>query len=417
MEDKSYALYCSVQSQLDEVCDAIKLDAATKAYIRQPQKELTVSVPVKMDNGQTKVFTGFRIQHNNARGPYKGGIRFHPEETVSTVRCLATWMTLKCGVVGIPLGGGKGGIICNPKEMSAGELERLSRSYVRQIWPVVGPDQDIPAPDVYTTPQIMAWMMDEYSVIKGYGNPGMITGKPLPVGGSIGRGDATSRGGMYTIIEAARHLNIELKGARVAIQGYGNAGSFAAMLLGEETGCTIVAVSDSRGGIYNEAGLDGRQVLAYKEKTGSVVGFPGSEPISNESLLELDVPILLPSALEDVITMENAAKIKARIIGELANGPTSAEANEALYQRNIMVIPDILCNAGGVTVSYFEWVQGLYHFWWNESEVRAKLEEVMTNAFRGVLEMSLKRKVSMRKAAYMVAVSRVAEAMKLRGWV
>jgi glutamate dehydrogenase/leucine dehydrogenase len=417
MEDKSYALYCSVQSQLDDVCDALKLDAATKAYIRQPQKELTVSVPVRMDSGETKVFTGFRIQHNNACGPYKGGIRFHPEETVSTVRCLATWMTLKCAVVGIPLGGGKGGIICNPKEMSAGELERLSRSYVRQIWPLVGPDQDIPAPDVYTTPQIMAWMMDEYSTIKGYGNPGMITGKPIPVGGSIGRGDATSRGGMYTIIEAARHLDIALKGAKVAIQGYGNAGSFAAILLGEDLGCTIVAVSDSRGGIYNEAGLDGRKVLAHKEKTGSVVGFPGSQPISNESLLELDVPILLPSALEDVITMKNAANIKARIIGELANGPTSAEANEALYQRGIMVIPDILCNAGGVTVSYFEWVQGLYHFWWNESEVRAKLEEVMTNAFRGVLEMSLKHKVSMRKAAYMAAVSRVAEVMKLRGWV
>ncbi len=417
MEDKSFALYCSVQSQLDEICDALKLDAGARAYIRQPQKELTVSIPVKMDNGETRVFTGFRIQHNNARGPYKGGIRFHPEETINTVRCLATWMTLKCGVVGIPLGGGKGGIICNPKEMSAGELERLSRSYIRQIWPIVGPDQDIPAPDVYTTPQIMAWMMDEYSAIKGFGNPGMITGKPIPVGGSIGRGDATSRGGMYTIIEAAKHLNINLKGAKVAIQGYGNAGSFAAILLSEETGCTIVAVSDSKGGIYNENGLNSREVLAHKEKTGSVVGFPGSKPISNEALLELDVPILLPSALEDVITMKNVANIKAKMIGELANGPTSAEANEALYKRGIMVIPDILCNAGGVTVSYFEWVQGLYHFWWNEAEVRVKLEEVMRGAFKGVLEMSLKHKVSLRKAAYMVAVSRVAEAMKLRGWV
>ena len=417
MEDKSFALYCSVQSQLDEICDALKLDAATKAYIRQPQKELTVSVPVKMDSGETKVFTGFRIQHNNARGPYKGGIRFHPEETVNTVRCLATWMSLKCGVVGIPLGGGKGGIICNPKEFSVGELERLSRSYVRQVWQLVGPDQDIPAPDVYTTPQIMAWMMDEYSTIKGYGNPGMITGKPLPVGGSIGRGDATSRGGMYTIIEAAKHLKINLKGAKVAIQGYGNAGSFAAILLGEDTGCKIVAVSDSKGGIFNANGLDGRKVLAHKEKTGSVVGFAGSTPISNEDLLELDVEILLPSALEDVITMKNVKNIKAKIIGELANGPTSAEANEALYKRGIMVIPDILCNAGGVTVSYFEWVQGLYHFWWNEQEVRVKLEEVMTKAFQGVLDMSLKKKVSLRKAAYMVAVTRIAEAMKLRGWV
>ncbi|MCL2150049.1 MAG: Glu/Leu/Phe/Val dehydrogenase [Dehalococcoidia bacterium] len=417
MEDKSFALYCSVQSQLDEVCDALKLDAGTKAYIRQPQKELTVSVPVKMDDGTTRVFTGFRIQHNNACGPYKGGIRFHPEETVNTVRCLATWMTLKCSVAGLPLGGGKGGIVCNPKEMSVGELERLSRSYIRQIWPLVGPDQDIPAPDVYTNPQIIAWMMDEYSAIKGYGNPGMITGKPIPVGGSAGRGDATSRGGVYTIIEAARHLKIDLKGAKVAIQGYGNAGSFAAILLSEEAGCTIVAVSDSKGGICNQNGLNAREVVAYKKKTGSVAGFPGSQPLSNAELLELGVDILLPAALEGVITMENASNIKATIIGELANGPTSAEANEALHQRGVLVIPDILCNAGGVSVSYFEWVQGLYHFWWNEAEVRTKLAEVMTNAFRSVLEMSLKHQVSLRKAAYMVAVSRVAEAMKLRGWV
>jgi glutamate dehydrogenase/leucine dehydrogenase len=326
-------------------------------------------------------------------------------------------MSLKCAVVGIPLGGGKGGIICNPKELSAGETERLARSYVRQIWELVGPDQDIPAPDVYTTPQIMAWMMDEYSKIKGYGNPGMITGKPIAIGGSLGRGDATSRGGMYTIIEAAKHLKINLKGAKVAIQGYGNAGSFAAILMNEDTGCNIVAVSDSKGGIYNAKGLDPRKVLAYKEKTGSVVNFPGSKAISNEELLELDVDILLPSALEGVITAANVKNIKAKIIGELANGPTSADANEALYKRGIMVIPDILCNAGGVTVSYFEWVQGLYHFWWNETEVRQKLSEIMTKAFQDVLAESLKRKVSMRKAAYLVAGGRIAEAMKLRGWV
>jgi glutamate dehydrogenase (NAD(P)+) len=395
----------------------LKLDSGTKAFIRQPMKELAVSIPVKMDNGETKVFTGFRIQHNNARGPYKGGIRFHPEETIDTVRCLATWMSLKCAVVGIPLGGGKGGIICNPKEFSAGEMERLSRSYVRQIWELVGPDQDIPAPDVYTTPQIMAWMMDEYSKIKGYGNPGMITGKPISVGGSLGRGDATSRGGMYTIIEATKHLKMNLKGAKVAIQGYGNAGSLAAQLLNEDAGCTIVAVSDSKGGIYNAKGLDPRKVLAHKEKTGSVINFTGAQNITNETLLELDVDILLPSALEGVITADNIKNIKAKLIGELANGPTSADANEALYKRGIMVIPDILCNAGGVTVSYFEWVQGLYHFWWNESEVRQKLSEVMTKAFQDVLAESLKRKVSMRKAAYVVAVGRIAEAMKLRGWV
>jgi glutamate dehydrogenase/leucine dehydrogenase len=260
-------------------------------------------------------------------------------------------------------------------------------------------------------------MMDEYSMIKGFGNPGMITGKPISVGGSLGRGDATSRGGMYTIIEAAKHLKINLKGAKAAIQGYGNAGSFAAILLNEETGCDIVAVSDSRGGIYNAKGLDPRKVLAYKEKTGSVVNFPGSKNITNEELLELDVEILLPSALEGVITASNVKNIKAKIIGELANGPTSAEANEALYKKGIMVIPDILCNAGGVTVSYFEWVQGLYHFWWNETEVRQKLSEIMTKAFQDVLAESLKRKVSMRKAAYLVAVGRIAEAMKLRGWV
>lgn len=417
MEDKSHALFCSVQSQLDEICDMLKLDPGTKAFIRQPMKELQVSIPVKMDNGETRIFTGFRIQHNNACGPYKGGIRFHPDETIDTVRCLATWMTLKCAVVGIPLGGGKGGIICNPKEMSTGELERLSRSYIRQIWQMVGPDQDIPAPDVYTTPQIMAWMMDEYSSIKGYGNPSMITGKPIAIGGSLGRGDATSRGGMYTLIEAAKHLKINLKGARVAIQGYGNAGSFAAKLLNDEVGCTIVAISDSKGGIFNEKGLDPNKVLAHKAKTGSVINFPGATNIPNEALLETDVEILLPAALEGVITMANVKNIKAKIVGELANGPTSADANEALYKRGVMVIPDILCNAGGVTVSYFEWVQGLYHFWWNESEIHQKLSEVMSKAFQTVLAESLKRKISMKKAAYIVAVSRVAEAMKLRGWV
>ena len=417
MEDKCYDLFCSVQCELDNICDKLKLDAGTKAFIRQPMKELQVSIPVRMDNGETKVFTGFRVQHNNARGPYKGGIRFHPDETINTVRCLATWMTMKCAVVGIPLGGGKGGIICNPKELSSNELERLSRGYVRRIWEIVGPDRDIPAPDVYTTPQIMAWMMDEYSTIRGFGNPGMITGKPLAVGGSIGRGDATSRGGMYTVIEAAKHLNIPLKHARVAIQGFGNAGAFAASLLHDDLGCRIVAVSDSMGGVFSEDGISPELISEHKQKTGSVINYPGTTSISNEDLLELDVEILLPSALEGVITMANVKNIKAKIIGELANGPTSIEANEELYKRGIMVIPDILCNAGGVVVSYFEWVQGLYHFWWNQTEVRAKLSETMVNAFQGVLKESLARKISMREAAYVVAVSRVAESMKLLGWV
>ncbi|MDH5695521.1 MAG: Glu/Leu/Phe/Val dehydrogenase, partial [Dehalococcoidia bacterium] len=358
-----------------------------------------------------------RVQHNNARGPCKGGIRFHPEETIDVVRALATWMTWKCAVADIPFGGGKGGVICNPKEMSSGELERLSRGYIDAIWEFIGPDRDIPAPDVYTNPQIMGWMMDEYSKLKGYCAPGVITGKPLGIGGSLGRGDATARGGIYTIIEAAKHLDIDLPTTTVAIQGYGNAGSNASILMHEITGAKIVAVSDTKGGIYNRQGLDPNRVLQHKTETGSVIDFPQAENISNDQLLELGVDILFPAGLETVLTEKNASKIRAKIVAELANGPTTPEADKVLYHNGVFVIPDFLCNAGGVTVSYFEWVQGLNRYYWDEDEVHQQLSKKMTNAFQAVLAEHLKRKVSMRVAAYIVAVARVAEAMKLRGWV
>jgi len=326
-------------------------------------------------------------------------------------------MTWKCAVVDIPFGGGKGGVICNPKEMSDGELERLSRGYIDAISEFIGPDRDIPAPDVYTNPQIMSWMTDEYSKIKGNYEPGVITGKPISIGGSEGRGDATARGGLYTIIEAAKHLNIDLSKATASIQGYGNAGSYAAILLRDLAGTTIVAVSDSKGGIYNKEGLDPDKVLQHKTQTGSVINFPQAENISNEELLELKVDVSCPSALENVITEKNAPRIKATIVAELANGPTTSEAAEILHNNGVLLIPDILCNAGGVTVSYFEWVQCLNRYYWDEEEVHQRLGRIMTKAFQAVLNESLNRKISMRTAAYIVAISRVAEATKLRGWV
>ena len=405
------------QAQLDKAAKVLKLDSGIHAVLREPMREIHISIPVRMDDGKVKVFKGFRVQYNDARGPCKGGIRFHPEETIDTVRALAAWMTWKCAAVDIPLGGGKGGVICNPKEMSEGELERLSRAYIDHLWQMIGPEQDIPAPDVYTNPQIMAWMMDEYSKLRGYYSPGVITGKPIPLGGSLGRGDATARVGAYTLREAAKHLKINLNQATVAIQGYGNAGYYAAVLMTEMFGSKVVAVSDSKGGIYQPLGLDANAVLEHKQKTGSVINFPGSEPVSNEDLLELKVDILLPSALENVITGKNAERIKAKIVGELANGPTTPEADEILYKNKVFVIPDFLCNAGGVTVSYFEWVQNLYNYYWEEEEVHQKLDKKMTRAFQEVLAASLKHKIDMRTAAYVVAVSRVAEAMKLRGWV
>ncbi len=405
------------QAQLDTAAEMLRLEPGIHAVLREPMKELHVSIPVTMDNGEVNIFKGFRVQYNNARGPCKGGIRFHPGETIDTVRALAAWMTWKCAVVDIPFGGGKGGVICNPKEMSNGEVEKLSRGYIDAIWGFIGPDRDIPAPDVYTTPQVMAWMMDEYSKLKGYHSPAVITGKPLALGGSAGRGDATARGALYTIVEAARHLNIDLSTATVAIQGYGNAGSNIATLIKDIQGSKIVAVSDSRGGIYNKQGLAPGKVLQHKLETSSVVNYPQAENVSNEELLELGVDILCPSALENSITRVNASKIKAKIVAELANGPTTPEADAILYDNSVFVIPDFLCNAGGVTVSYFEWVQNMYNHYWEEEEVHQKLGKKMSRAFQDVLAESLKRKVNMRVAAYLVAVTRVAEAMKLRGWV
>ena len=409
-------LFESGQAQLDEVAGILALEPAIHAILREPMRELHVSIPVRMDNGEVKVFKGFRVQYNDVLGPCKGGIRFHPDETIDTIKSLAAWMTWKCAVVGIPLGGGKGGVICDTKEMSPGEVERLSRSYIDAIGQFIGPERDIPAPDVYTNPQIMAWMMDEYSKLRGYNCPGVITGKPVAIGGSLGRGDATARGAMFTIIEAAKHLGVDLAAATVAVQGYGNAGSYIAVLMNDILGSKIVAVSDSKGGIYNKQGLDPHKVFQHKAETGSVIDFPGAENISNEDLLELGVTVLCPSALENVITVENAPKIRAKIVAALANGPITPEADVILVDNGVFVIPDFLCNAGGVIVSYFEGVQNAYNYYWDEEEVHERLGKKMTRAFHDVLSESLKRKVSMRVAAYIVAVARVAEAMRLRGW-
>jgi glutamate dehydrogenase (NAD(P)+) len=405
------------QAQLDKAAVKLALNPAVHAVLREPMREFHVSLPVKMDNGSVEVFKGFRVQYNDARGPNKGGIRFHPRETVDTVRALAAWMTWKCAVVDIPLGGGKGGVICNPKKMSTGELERLSRAYIDAIAPLLGPEKDIPAPDVYTTPQIMGWMMDEYSKITGHYSPGVITGKSLSIGGSEGRGDATARGGAYTTREAANHLGIDLSKSTCANQGFGNAGQYAAILFKELLGCRIIAVSDTKGGIYCEQGLDPHAVIEHKKNTGSVIEFPGSRPLHNSELLELSVDVLAPSALEEVITERNADNIRAKIIAELANGPTTPEADEILYKKGAFVIPDFLCNAGGVTVSYFEWVQNTTGYYWEEDEVHVKLDKKMTKAFHSVLQVAESEGVDMRTAAYMVSIKRVAAAMIARGWV
>ncbi|MCX7765369.1 MAG: Glu/Leu/Phe/Val dehydrogenase [Candidatus Sumerlaeia bacterium] len=413
---EKHSLFEIVQEQLTRSAKIMKLDPNILEILRAPMREIHVSIPVRMDDGSIKVFQGFRVQYNDARGPTKGGIRFHPEETIDTVRALAAWMTWKCALLDLPLGGAKGGVICNPKELSRGELERLSRAYIDRIWLLIGPDKDVPAPDVYTDPQIMAWMTDEYSKLCGKNQFGVITGKPLIIGGSVGRSDATARGGLFTMREAAKVLGLDLGKSTVAVQGYGNAGYHIAYLAHGLLGCKIVAVSDSKGGIYNRAGLDPRAVLEHKLATGSVVDFPNSEPISNEELLQLDVDILFPSALEEVITKENAPYIKARIIGELANGPTTPEADEILHKNNVHVIPDFLCNAGGVTVSYFEMVQNAYMYYWDDKRVYDLLEKKMVEAYYSVLNTSIEYKIDMRQAAYVVALQRLAEAIKVRGW-
>ncbi len=403
--------------QLDDCAKLLNLESDVHEMLRHPMRELHVAIPVRMDNGKIKVFQGFRVQYNDALGPTKGGIRFHPEETVDTVRALAAWMTWKCSLLGLPLGGGKGGVICNPKELSDGEMERLSRSYIKSIWQFIGPRKDVPAPDVYTNSQTMAWMMDEYSKITGMNNFGCITGKPLCVGGSCGRADATARGGMYTIREAAKELGIDMKNAKIAIHGYGNAGCYAALLSKEFFGANVVAVSDSKGGIYNKNGLDLDGVCTCKAETCSVVNSPNTKKISGEELLELDVDILIAASLENIITAKNASQVKAKIVAELANGPTTPEADEILYKNGVHLIPNFLCNAGGVTVSYFEMVQNASMYYWDLETIHERLATKMSTAYHSVLDSAKKYDVNMRKAAYVVAVNRVIEAMKIRGLI
>jgi glutamate dehydrogenase (NAD(P)+) len=406
-----------VKRQVDKCAEILELDPQITAILKTPLRELHVSLLVRMDDGKIKVFQGFRVQYNDAKGPAKGGIRFHPEETIDTVRALSAWMTWKCSLLDLPLGGGKGGIICNPKEMSAGELERLSRAYIRAIAPFIGPEKDVPAPDVYTNPQIMAWMVDEYSVICGKPQFGVITGKPLSIGGSPGRGDATAKGGMFTIREAAKAQGIDLKKATVAIQGYGNAGYYAAKLCEEMFGSTVVAACDSKGGVFCSRGINPQKAFECKEDTGSVCNLVGMEKITNEDILTMKVDILIPAAIENVITVKNAGQVKAKILAELANGPTTPEADDILFKNGVHVIPDFLCNAGGVTVSYFEMVQNAYMYYWDAAEVYEKLDKRITASYHAVLDTSRKYNINMRQAAYVVAVKRVVEAMKARGWV
>jgi glutamate dehydrogenase (NAD(P)+) len=409
------------QKQLDKAAEVMNLDPQAHAMLREPMQTVVVNIPVKMRNGITRTFPGFRVLYNNARGPGKGGIRFHPQESLSTVKALAAWMTWKCSLANIPLGGAKGGVICDPKSLNPQEMENLSRAYMRAVGKFVGPDTDVPAPDVYTTPQIMAWMLDEYIRQGGKSDDfGIITGKPIEVWGSEGRFDSTAQGGMYVLREAAKLYKINIKKSKIAIQGFGNAGSYA-FELAEKLGAKVVAISDSHGGVYSEKGLDFHKLKETKEKTGSVVTYKGAEKISNPELLELDVDVLIPSALENQITHENADKIKAKLVLELANGPVTPEADQILFERKIPDLPDFLVNSGGVVVSYFEWAQNRAGYYWSQEEVYSRLDKIMTKSFTDVIETQKKyaqlgKKISPRTAAYVIAVGRVASAMKTRGW-
>ena len=407
--------YLIAQKQVDAAAAKLGLPSHVTEILKKPKRVLSVSFPVRMDDGSIRVFDGFRSQHNDAVGPTKGGIRFHPGVTMDEVKALSMWMTFKCGVVGLPYGGGKGGVICDPREFSEAELERVSRAFMESIADIVGPERDIPAPDVYTTPQIMGWMMDTYSRLRGHYSPGVITGKPLIVGGSLGRNAATAQGCVYTIECAMADKDLPIEGATVAIQGFGNAGRISARLL-SDLGAKIVAVSDSRGAIYDPNGLDLDRVENLKDHS-ELTDYGPQHIISNSELLELSVDILIPAALENVITKENAANIKANIVAEAANGPTTPEADEILNANGITVIPDILANAGGVTVSYFEWVQNLMNYYWSEEEVLDKLKVNMVKSFDAVRDMAVQYDTDLRTAAYMISLKRVTEAMKARGWV
>jgi glutamate dehydrogenase (NAD(P)+) len=402
------------QQQFDLAAERLNLDPGLRRVLREPRRELTVHFPVKMDDGSVQVFTGYRVQHNLGRGPAKGGIRYHQDVTLDEVKALAMWMTWKCAVVGIPYGGGKGGVVVDPKKLSRREVENLTRRFTTEIEVLIGPERDIPAPDVNTNAQTMAWMMDTYSMHMGYTVPGVVTGKPIGLGGSEGRNEATARGTVFCVVEAARHLAIDLASSTVVVQGFGNAGSIAASLM-EEEGAKVIAVSDSSGGIYNPDGLDVQRVISWKAEHGVVDGFPGSRTVSNEELLEIECDVLIPAALENQITNRNAEQVKAKIVAEAANGPTTPEADQILHRRGTFIIPDILCNAGGVTVSYFEWVQDLNRDHWSATVVNNKLHEVMTRSFAQVVDMAEREQVENRLAAYLLAVDRVAQATSLRG--
>jgi glutamate dehydrogenase (NAD(P)+) len=414
---KSYNSFEVEQQQVLEAARILNLDKATCDLLLWPQREYKFTMPVKMDNGEVSIFHGYRIQYNYARGPAKGGIRFHPDETVDTIRALAGWMTWKTAVVDLPLGGGKGGVVCDPRNMSNRELENIARAYVRAVAQYIGVDKDIPAPDVYTNPQTMAWMMDEYETILNSHQPGVLTDKPTQIGGTEGRRDATARGGVIAVREACKTLGVDPHGS-FAIQGFGNAGQRAALLHEELLGGgKLIAVCDSRGGVHNPNGLSPKELVTYKLKTGSVVGFPGSTSIPRESVLELDVQVLYPAALENSINEDNVSSIRARVICELANGPTTPEADLILHSKGLHVIPDILASAGGVTVSYFEMVQDKYSYFWDENVVHERLDQKISAAYHRVQEASKEKKVHPRLAAMVVGVARVAEACKLRGWV
>lgn len=415
-EVKSAALnpYHMAVQQFELAADMLNLSEDMREILRQPKRELTVNFPVRLDNGRIKTFTGYRVQHNVNRGPAKGGIRYGPEVTLDEVKALAMWMAWKCAVVGIPFGGAKGGVICDPKTMSSAELERMTRRYATEISIIIGPRSDIPAPDVNTNSQVMAWIMDTYSMHEGFSSPAVVTGKPLSIGGSEGRNDATATGVLFVTRQAAKRLGMPLQGARVSVQGFGNAGAIAARLFHNE-GCKIVAVSDTRGGIYNESGLEPSSVLRHKQEQGSVVGFRNARTIGVHDVLEVPCDILIPAATEGVITAANADRVLARIVTEAANGPTTPEADEILFKKDIVVIPDILANAGGVTVSYFEWVQDIQSFFWGVEEITQKLEVIMNRSFAAVAEKADQYSCNMRLAANMLAIARVAEATQIRG--
>ncbi|MHA2051352.1 MAG: Glu/Leu/Phe/Val family dehydrogenase [Promethearchaeota archaeon] len=405
------------QKQLYDACKLNGYDNDIYNTLSTPERFVEIKITMKMDDGTLNTFRGFRSQYNSARGPMKGGIRWHPDESASLIKALSALMTWKCACVDIPLGGAKGGIICNPKELSINEIEKLARSYIRGLADIIGPNIDVPAPDVYTNPQIMAYMLDEYETIVRRHAPSVITGKPIPIGGSEGRMIATAKGGTFCIREAAKDLGLNLNNATVAIQGYGNAGSWAAKVLQDNFKCKIIAVSDSKGGIYNENGIASSETALHKEKTGSVIGLKDTKQISNAELLELECDILIPAALENVITEENVEKINCKIIAELANGPTTPKADEELFKKGILVIPDFLCNAGGVTVSYFEMTQGFYLHSWTEEEVLGALDRFMTKAYRSTIEQAKKLDTHNRMGAYTIAIERVVTAMRLRGWI